>query len=285
MKPSLFIFAFFVCQTGFAQLTTMRSCGPSAHYESSFNHFKDTIVYYGNGNKHYQFEILDSTHGVYTDYKEKSGKLITRLEYRIEKDTFFFQRVEIWKKSYLKSAAVYNDSATSYSVVYYFDKSKDVWLKFNRDVFVHGQNHSGYTGLYQEFYKNGKLRMEGTYEKGCRIGIWKNYHDNGQLESMGNYTASFTKLSCPMGDINKIHYTFWNSRTNDTTVIISKGVSLNDDAELVKKYEMERDGLTQCSGHYYYHRHGEWKYWDRNGKLIGKKKWKYGELKKQKKYR
>ncbi len=277
---TLTVLFFFCIKPVFSQLHSMRACGPSAHYESSFNHFRDTVVYYEDGYKEYTFQIVDATHGVYTDYARESGEKITHLEYRIEKDTFFFERVEIWSNFKLKSVAVYNESATSCSITYYFDKSDQVWLKFNRIVYKEPQKHHGYTGLYQEYYKDGILRMEGNCENGCRTGIWKNYHPNGQLESIGKYAESYTHVDCPVGEGFLVHYTFWNSKSGKTKVVISEGHDWNDNRELKDAYEMERDGTQWCGGHVYYHRHGIWQYYDDQGTLIDTKRWKYGELRK-----
>ncbi len=77
-------------------------------------------------------------------------------------------------------------------------------------------------GPYQEFYKSGKIKVQGTYAKvdsieciNCfdtgldkkvtkaflrimRIGEWKEYHENGQLKSVGAYKG-----------IHETHITTW----------------------------------------------------------------------------
>lgn len=285
MKISILILFTFLTQSLSAQLSTMRSCGPSAIYESTYNHFRDTTVYYPNGTVKYIIQIVDSTKGIYTDYTEKNGRLITKLEYKILKDTFLFSRVEIWSKKYLKSVATYNDSATQFSAVYYFDESNQIWLMFSHLSYKLEYKHSGYIGEYKEYYKNGNLRLEGEYKNGCRVGQWRSYHENGKLESLGNYVESYTSLSCPLKEEMKIHYTFWNSRTNETTVIIAQGSEWNDNRELKDKYEMERDGTQSCSGHIYYHRHGWWDYYNDKGEITYNRKWKFGEVKRVRKYR
>lgn len=40
---------------------------------------------------------------------------------------------------------------------------------------------------FQEFYKNGKLRMEGKLINGKREGVWKSYYEDGNLWSVGMY--------------------------------------------------------------------------------------------------
>jgi len=42
-------------------------------------------------------------------------------------------------------------------------------------------------GPWKEFYTNGALKSEGVYDQGKRIGLWKFYHPNSQLEQTGYY--------------------------------------------------------------------------------------------------
>jgi antitoxin component YwqK of YwqJK toxin-antitoxin module len=39
-----------------------------------------------------------------------------------------------------------------------------------------------YTGWYEEYYKNGKLKHKGYYNNGQLTTVYKNYYDDGQLE-------------------------------------------------------------------------------------------------------
>lgn len=43
-------------------------------------------------------------------------------------------------------------------------------------------------GLFQEFYQNGNLASEGSYDDGLEEGPWKDYHENGNLAAEGNYS-------------------------------------------------------------------------------------------------
>ena len=43
-------------------------------------------------------------------------------------------------------------------------------------------------GLHQEFYKNGILEREGFYKNNERIGIWKDFFENGQLSEVYSYS-------------------------------------------------------------------------------------------------
>ncbi len=42
-------------------------------------------------------------------------------------------------------------------------------------------------GPWKEYYEEGELRAEGSYNQGKRVGKWKFYHQNGSVEQDGNY--------------------------------------------------------------------------------------------------
>ncbi len=44
-------------------------------------------------------------------------------------------------------------------------------------------------GPWKEYYEEGELRAEGTYNQGKRVGKWKFYHQNGSVEQDGNYNS------------------------------------------------------------------------------------------------
>jgi antitoxin component YwqK of YwqJK toxin-antitoxin module len=42
-------------------------------------------------------------------------------------------------------------------------------------------------GLFRAYHENGQLASEGEYENGLETGVWRDYHDNGQLAAEGEY--------------------------------------------------------------------------------------------------
>jgi antitoxin component YwqK of YwqJK toxin-antitoxin module len=42
-------------------------------------------------------------------------------------------------------------------------------------------------GLWKTFHESGQLKSEGNYKDGKQIGLWKTYHENGQLREEGYY--------------------------------------------------------------------------------------------------
>lgn len=42
-------------------------------------------------------------------------------------------------------------------------------------------------GLFRAYHQNGQLASEGEYRDGLEVGVWRDYHDNGQLAAEGEY--------------------------------------------------------------------------------------------------
>ena len=45
------------------------------------------------------------------------------------------------------------------------------------------------TGLFKEYYENGKLKSETNYADGKKDGPYKEFHENGQLKLEANFKA------------------------------------------------------------------------------------------------
>lgn len=42
-------------------------------------------------------------------------------------------------------------------------------------------------GLFRAYHENGQLASEGEYEHGLEVGVWSDYHENGQRAAQGEY--------------------------------------------------------------------------------------------------
>jgi antitoxin component YwqK of YwqJK toxin-antitoxin module len=54
-------------------------------------------------------------------------------------------------------------------------------LRVEREVAYFSDNHVEANGIYREYYPNGKLFVEGEYNRGRQHGAWTYYFDNGQV--------------------------------------------------------------------------------------------------------
>lgn len=66
-----------------------------------------------------------------------------------------------------------------------------IHLKYADAEFYYDKNLTSFIpipqGKYKTFYPDGKIRREGNYLDGIKIGEWKSYYQNGKLNSINNY--------------------------------------------------------------------------------------------------
>lgn len=126
------------------------------------------------------------------------------------------------------------------------------------------------TGIWHEWYDNGKLNAMGAYNKGKETGTWKIWHDNGQLADSGFYAD---------GERSGIWHA-WHENGKPAAVGnynkgnasgIWKGWYDNGQMDYVAKYV---NGEPDSTGTWYFKngRMSAQEYYDR-GILISKKYW------------
>ena len=71
------------------------------------------------------------------------------------------------------------------SVNYEYYENKNIKLIQSLAYRVNGTNTSftGTVGKYYEFWDSGKLKVQGTYSKSKRVGVWKYFDKTGKLIS------------------------------------------------------------------------------------------------------
>ena len=81
-----------------------------------------------------------------------------------------------------------NDSGTVMLTYLYFDNGflKKVEGQININV-KGGCSSAGKTGIYEEYYDNGKLKLKGKYDHNRRVGLWKWYNENGVFNNEFDY--------------------------------------------------------------------------------------------------
>ena len=84
--------------------------------------------------------------------------------------------------------------------------------KVEREVSRYSDNSFAANGFYREYYPNGKLFIDGQFQKGRQEGEWKYYYDNGQLNRKLTY-----KNGKPNGS--------WEVFRADGTVAAKRGFS------------------------------------------------------------
>ena len=162
-------------------------------------------------------------------------------------------------------------------------KIDGLWIEFsphndtiNYKTFVNNRVN----GLYKEFYYvNSKLPIEGEknefdnnikiigqFDDLDKVGIWTEFYYNGIIKSKGEYLKNALEIEIQKDDTIKIF-----------TVKDAKGKIIPP-----KKYKTQiKETIADLINQDYYSsfpfrmnlKNGIWKYWDENGKLIKKKKY------------
>jgi len=161
----------------------------------------------------------------------------------------------IFKRADVKtSEGILKDNRSSGRWKCYYDNGKVQSLI----DYVPFQNRSCYNGLYKEFYKSGKTKLDGNYQfldslecvncfdvvtknkiykaelnPSIKVGTWKEYWDNGQLKSSGQYYKG-------------VHQTNYSSLPNPKSYGVFTPGGLTDE----------------------YLKDGEWKHYNEKGELI-----------------
>lgn len=132
-------------------------------------------------------------------------------------------------------------------------------------------------GPWKEFYEDGQMRSEGNYRQGKQIGKWRYYHPNGNLEQEGNFNNQGN------ADGNWVWYyddtkvlreeNFLNGQTegifteyDENGKVIIQGEYVDGLEEGIWKYRVgdHREEGTYRGGM----RNGEWKYYYDDGQLA-----------------
>jgi antitoxin component YwqK of YwqJK toxin-antitoxin module len=81
-----------------------------------------------------------------------------------------------------------NDSGLIMQVFKYYVNGNLKSLSGEVHVNINGGSESkGMTGIYEEYFENGKLKLKGQYHKNNRVGIWRWFHENGEFNSQFDY--------------------------------------------------------------------------------------------------
>ena len=89
---------------------------------------------------------------------------------------------------YIKDIETQNDTGFTMQVYEYNDNGKLMNVRGQININVEGGSTSaGKTGIYEEYYENGNIKLTGQYLQNKQVGLWKSYKENGELISEINY--------------------------------------------------------------------------------------------------
>lgn len=127
----------------------------------------------------------------------------------------------------------------------------------------------------KKYYSSGQLKSDVVYYEDTPQ-EWTDYYPNGNVDYIEEYDKHF-----------KYHVIRASYKEDGTP--ISKFERVHKRKELFESHEYYENGQLKVKGEYMYSenqfdviKHGDWEYYDENGKLIKTEKWSTGQLKKTK---
>ena len=146
----------------------------------------------------------------------EDGQLLSDGFYHKEKkDSLWYNYAQSGE---LISAENYKNDLLQGKSVYYYKEGQLMEHKLQAERKVNYQAGK-LQGVYQQFYYNGKLKTEGTFEKGLKQGIWTEYNSAGQKVATMKYDQDL---------LNGWLYTFNKDGTLLNKVLYLNGVALSE---------------------------------------------------------
>jgi antitoxin component YwqK of YwqJK toxin-antitoxin module len=104
-----------------------------------------------------------------------------------KKDSLWFNYAQSGE---LMSAENYKNDLLNGKALYYYKEGQVLEHKLQverRVQYLDGKLH----GKYQSYFYNGKLKQEGSYERGLKQGLWSEYNSKGVLIGTMKYVNDF----------------------------------------------------------------------------------------------
>lgn len=146
-----------------------------------------------------------------------------------------------------------------------------------RHFYISAQDSTLLTGPYAEFYKDGKPRKKRTYKNGQRIGIWMQWHNNGQVQDSCFYNdqqhiEGIAKAWFPDGRINDSAWYPVDSagkgilyHYNNTGRLVGKGTMKNNQKHGIWTY-FYASGIPSLEEYYENNKRMSMICYDKNGR-------------------
>lgn len=135
--------------------------------------------YYSNGNLKSVYDIAKK---ITVDYSEK-GILLTKQERKRNGLVYYQYSKDTNEVLVYKVIEQYTDTTTTMTVYEYYpdgnlkNRHSQINVKSGK-----GSHSTGKTGIYEDYYPNGKLSLKGKYLLGKQIGVWTWYKENGEID-------------------------------------------------------------------------------------------------------
>ncbi|MCB0807453.1 MAG: toxin-antitoxin system YwqK family antitoxin [Bacteroidales bacterium] len=228
----------------------------------------------------------DLKHGYFKEYS-KDGSLLSTSKYIdgvLQEDVAELAKLDIKREYYpngkVKTVASYKDE-TPEGIRREYSPEGDVVAGY---IFKNGTmigegiiNDEGIKdGPWKEYYPNGAIKSEGTYNNGNRTGQWKFYHPNGQLEQIGSYNKNGKEDGqwtwyYATGDLLR-EESYFNGMIDGHSVEYDKNGEVISEGDYIEDLRQGtwvfNYGDHKSEGEYFSGmRNGKWRTWYNNGNL------------------
>jgi antitoxin component YwqK of YwqJK toxin-antitoxin module len=194
--------------------------------------------------------------------KIKSGKKKLAIEYELSKSDMPTNHKDIVYEFYTINYSKYFLSKATTEIVEFSNKFQTGSVKLydttgNLTLYFHIRNGI-LDGIWNQYYTDGKIMVEGKYSKHARSGLWKFYYDNGRIMKTGYYYPDVLIFEIDSQNPFSLVDVF------TTNYMLIKKIPLDSIESELKKYPNDRH--PSCPKIVSF-RDGEWKIWDRDGNL------------------
>ncbi|HEY8399925.1 MAG TPA: hypothetical protein VIK89_01615 [Cytophagaceae bacterium] len=237
------------------------------------------LLIYDKAGKHIMTKVFSGgeLNGKYIEY---FGKDVKEVEANYSKGKIEGKAIVYFPDGKQLKTMYYKGGELNGEFVEYY-KSGNIYSKGN---YLNGY----YTGEWTIYHDNGKVREIKKYgEKGVPVGVWKSYYENGNLldEKIYNAKGQLNGEYKEYGEDGKLYYTFiyLNDLLKSYTFYKKDGTIASEGKEKSKVIHMKafyEDGVTmRAEGKYLKGKEdGEWKFYDKYGKLSKIENYKDGQI-------
>lgn len=140
--------------------------------------------YYNTGIKKSEFDFKN---GINKTYRQ-NGFIETESIAERKKSTYLKYSSEVNGLIQSKFITTKNDTGSVMQTHEYYKNGNLKRISGQINVNVKGgSTTAGKTGIYEEYYENGHLKLRGQFERNRRTGVWRWYYENGDYNTEYDY--------------------------------------------------------------------------------------------------
>ncbi|HYG49328.1 MAG TPA: hypothetical protein VD905_00420, partial [Flavobacteriales bacterium] len=247
----------------------------SFRYRFHYNHTHDTLVFTKTKHyKKYQITKTGANTGIYKDWYKKGGGPLSEIHYEIIDGKIEHRTEKVFTRSNTLETYTVYDTVKPYNIESY---TRTEYHNNGKKKTVFTQKNGELEGPYAAYTENETVKTEGSFKRGFKNGIWKEYNAKGTLNALGSYTNQKTTITATQGQYGRYILAVTNSFTGLQTSYEIASLNCRVFDSLDAKYQLMVNGNINFP-FTYYHKHGRWFYFDEQGDTAGTEYYVNGEL-------